>query len=408
MDSGTIAIRMPVTEESIQRSPNEITEKGITNSAIANAQIAALCFPREWRAPRRHAIGSRIRLPSITRPKATTTGDSSCTDSLIKKYGSPQMTPSAAKAPHPRQLNLLFLGVESQPQRRRHATRDRPPTALPAADHSRSCCRIVPRPMTAARPPCQHPPTKQSVIRSRRAGGGARRGCRCPRRYSFSAFDGGGRGEPAMPFFNDDRLSLHYLERGRGEPLLLIHGLGCSGADWAFQVAALEKRFRVIVPDLPGSGHSPPPPGRNTTSKDSPRLSGRLLDHLGVSRHQRPLDFLSAVPSRSKWRHCVPRACPGSDSSTVWQPYRPDDWRKWLEVHVSAALVRLLGMRRAAWLLAVRLFPEPWQRAMRERAAAVVGAVPASSYLGMGLALARWGDTRSAGQADRAYSADCG
>jgi pimeloyl-ACP methyl ester carboxylesterase len=70
--------------------------------------------------------------------------------------------------------------------------------------------------------------------------------------------------------------------------------------------------------------------------------------------------------------------------------YRPDDWHKWLEVHVSEMLVRLLGMRRAAWLLAVRLFPEPWQHALRRHAAAAVGAVPASSYLGMGLALARW------------------
>jgi pimeloyl-ACP methyl ester carboxylesterase len=34
-----------------------------------------------------------------------------------------------------------------------------------------------------------------------------------------------------MPFFRDDESSIHYLERGRGEPLLLIHGLGCSGAD---------------------------------------------------------------------------------------------------------------------------------------------------------------------------------
>lgn len=49
---------------------------------------------------------------------------------------------------------------------------------------------------------------------------------------------------------------MHYLERGRGTPLLLIHGLGSSGADWAFQVRALEGRFRVIVPDLPGCGHS--------------------------------------------------------------------------------------------------------------------------------------------------------
>jgi 3-oxoadipate enol-lactonase len=59
-----------------------------------------------------------------------------------------------------------------------------------------------------------------------------------------------------MPFFCNEDLSLHYLERGQGEPLVLIHGLGGSGAAWAFQAAALEKRFRVIVPDLPGSGHS--------------------------------------------------------------------------------------------------------------------------------------------------------
>ena len=47
--------------------------------------------------------------------------------------------------------------------------------------------------------------------------------------------------------------------------------------------------------------------------------------------------------------------------------YRPDDWRKWLEAHLSALLVRLLGMRRAAWLLALRLFPEPWQRPFAPR-----------------------------------------
>jgi pimeloyl-ACP methyl ester carboxylesterase len=61
-----------------------------------------------------------------------------------------------------------------------------------------------------------------------------------------------------------------------------------------------------------------------------------------------------------------------------------------IETHASATLVRLLGMRRAAWLLAARLFPEPWQASLRRHAAAAVGAVPASCYLGMGLALARW------------------
>ena len=74
--------------------------------------------------------------------------------------------------------------------------------------------------------------------------------------------------------------------------------------------------------------------------------------------------------------------------------YRPNHWRKWLETHVSATLVRLLGMRRAAWVLAARLFPEPWQQKMREYTVESVGAVLAmllSRYLG--LALARWAIT---------------
>jgi hypothetical protein len=45
--------------------------------------------------------------------------------------------------------------------------------------------------------------------------------------------------------------------------------------------------------------------------------------------------------------------------------------------------------RPSARLVAGRLFPKPWQQSPRERAVEVVSAVPARSYLGMGLALQR-------------------
>jgi len=51
-----------------------------------------------------------------------------------------------------------------------------------------------------------------------------------------------------VTFSRDENSSLHYVVRGFGEPFLLIHGFGGSGAALALQVAALEKRFRVIVP----------------------------------------------------------------------------------------------------------------------------------------------------------------
>jgi pimeloyl-ACP methyl ester carboxylesterase len=144
----------------------------------------------------------------------------------------------------------------------------------------------------------------------------------------------------------------------------------------------------VIVPDLPGSGHSSPPRDEYTIGGCASALWS-LLDHLGVSRTNIigfSLGGAVALEMAAQRPASVPRIGLINSLAT----YRPDDWRKWLEVHVSATLVRLLGMRRAAWLLAVRLFPEPWQRAMRRQAAAAVGAVPASTYLGLGLALARW------------------
>ena len=191
-----------------------------------------------------------------------------------------------------------------------------------------------------------------------------------------------------MAFFNNDKVSLHYLVRGRGEPLVLIHGLGCSGADWAFQVAALEKRFRVIVPDLPGCGHSPPPRGEYTIGGIAGALWS-LLDHLRVSRAN-IIGFSLGGAVALEMAALRPDSVPRLGLINSLATYRPNHWKKWLETHVSANIVRLLGMRRAAWLLAARLFPEPWQRAMREHTIAAVGAVPASSYLGMGLALARW------------------
>jgi pimeloyl-ACP methyl ester carboxylesterase len=194
--------------------------------------------------------------------------------------------------------------------------------------------------------------------------------------------------QKSMPFFRNDELSIHYLERGRGEPLLLIHGLGGSGADWAFQVAALEHRFRVIVPDLPGSGHSLPPRSEYTIPGFASAL-WKLMDHLKIVRPNIvgfSLGGAVALEMATLRPACVPKLGLINSLAT----YKPRDLRKWLETYVAATVVRLLGMPRAACLMAARLFPEPWQRAMREHAARVLGSVPANSYLGTGLALARW------------------
>ncbi len=58
---------------------------------------------------------------------------------------------------------------------------------------------------------------------------------------------------------------LHYFEAlpaagGAGTPVVLVHGLGARGEDWAALIAPLAtKGFHVYVPDLLGYGRSPRP-----------------------------------------------------------------------------------------------------------------------------------------------------
>lgn len=52
--------------------------------------------------------------------------------------------------------------------------------------------------------------------------------------------------------------SLRYTDRGSGPPLLLVHGFPLSRQMWAGDIEAFGRQFRVLAPDLPGFGESPP------------------------------------------------------------------------------------------------------------------------------------------------------
>lgn len=182
--------------------------------------------------------------------------------------------------------------------------------------------------------------------------------------------------------------SLHYRVRGRGACVLLIHGLGSSGADWELQARVLARSFRVIVPDLPGSGTSALLESRCSIAGFAETLWA-MLDHLRVERvNIIGFSMGGAVALEMALRH--PNRVPRLGLINSLATYRIDHWRKWLEARIPPALLGLLGMRRAARLIARRLFPKPWQRPLRQRAAAVVSTVPASCYLRMARALEAW------------------
>ena len=49
---------------------------------------------------------------------------------------------------------------------------------------------------------------------------------------------------------------ISYADYGKGKPVLLIHGFGEDSAIWENQVSRFKDEFRLIVPDLAGSGKS--------------------------------------------------------------------------------------------------------------------------------------------------------
>jgi pimeloyl-ACP methyl ester carboxylesterase len=56
-------------------------------------------------------------------------------------------------------------------------------------------------------------------------------------------------------------VTLHYSDKGKGLPVILIHGFPLNQQIWKDQAEFLSKNYRVILPDLRGHGDTPPTPG---------------------------------------------------------------------------------------------------------------------------------------------------
>ncbi len=50
--------------------------------------------------------------------------------------------------------------------------------------------------------------------------------------------------------------SVFYQVEGEGHPVIFLHGFAEDGSIWDHQAHHLKKKFRLIIPDLPGSGQS--------------------------------------------------------------------------------------------------------------------------------------------------------
>lgn len=87
-------------------------------------------------------------------------------------------------------------------------------------------------------------------------------------------------------FFDVGGARMHYLDEGRGEPVVMVHG----NPTWSFYyrglVKALSPRYRCVVPDHVGMGMSDKPGDDRYAYTLERRVDDltALLDHLGIDR----------------------------------------------------------------------------------------------------------------------------
>jgi len=74
----------------------------------------------------------------------------------------------------------------------------------------------------------------------------------------------------------------HYLDGGDGTPLVLLHGIGADADNWTRSARYLNRKFRIIAPDLLGFGESDCPDGVSFTAEAQARRLHDFTNALGL------------------------------------------------------------------------------------------------------------------------------
>ena len=75
-----------------------------------------------------------------------------------------------------------------------------------------------------------------------------------------------------------------FSDGGQGEPLILLHGLGASRSTFDMVASQLVRRYRVLIPDLPGFGESGDAPDGDYGIDAQVAWVERFVAHLGLKK----------------------------------------------------------------------------------------------------------------------------
>lgn len=86
--------------------------------------------------------------------------------------------------------------------------------------------------------------------------------------------------EPEGPSY--ERIRIHYVEEGNGEPLILVHSVSQSIYTWRNIFSRLSLNYRVIALDLPGHGYSSRPENFSYTIEEQAQVLELFMDAINI------------------------------------------------------------------------------------------------------------------------------
>ena len=86
-------------------------------------------------------------------------------------------------------------------------------------------------------------------------------------------------------FIEIDGRKVHYIEKGNGSPIVLIHGLNGSANNFSYSLMdELTSSHRVIAVDRPGSGYSDPTDCKDAILPNQAKFMAEFIKKLGLDK----------------------------------------------------------------------------------------------------------------------------
>lgn len=181
-----------------------------------------------------------------------------------------------------------------------------------------------------------------------------------------------------MPILYRNSRCMHYLDKGKGEVIVLLHGLGSCAEDWSHQISALSDQFRIIAPDHRGHGSS-------NSSKNAYQMQDLAHDVVSLMTQLRiekyhvvgfsmggMIAFELAVLKNNALK-----------SLTIINsaPYMPGrSWQIHLVVIFRLLLIRIFGMRKLGEIIAKKIFPLENQKSLQKTFSNKMASMDKKSY----------------------------